>query len=118
MRVLVATDAWRPQLNGVVRCLENLVAEAPSFGAHLTFLTPRDFRTVPLRGYSEIRLALPPPGAVNRAIVEARPDSVHIATEGPIGWITRHVCLREGYPFTTSYHTRFPDRRTSSSFPA
>lgn len=109
MRVLVATDAWRPQVNGVVRSLENLATEAPSFGVHINFLTPQDFRTVPLPAYSEIRLALASPGAVKRAIALARPDFVHIATEGPIGWITRHVCQKEGYPFTTSYHTRFPE---------
>jgi glycosyltransferase involved in cell wall biosynthesis len=109
MRVLVATDAWRPQVNGVVRSLENLATEAPAFGAQISFLTPQDFPTVPLPGYGEIRLALPSPGAVKRAIAAARPDSVHIATEGPIGWATRYVCRREGYPFTTSYHTRFPE---------
>jgi len=109
MRVLVATDAWRPQINGVVRSLENLAAEAPSFGVHISFLAPQDFQTVPLPGYGEIRLALASPSAVKRAIAAARPDSLHIATEGPIGWITRHVCQKEGYPFTTSYHTRFPE---------
>ncbi len=109
MRVLVATDAWRPQINGVVRSLEYLASEAPSFGAEISFLTPNDFRTLPLPGYREIRLALTYPGAVRRAISAARPDAVHIATEGPLGWITRHVCRREGYPFTTSYHTRFPE---------
>ncbi|SDI91983.1 MULTISPECIES: glycosyltransferase family 4 protein [Bradyrhizobium] len=109
MRVLVATDAWRPQVNGVVRSLENLATEAPSFGADITFLTPQDFPTLPLPGYREIQLALPSPGTVKRAIAAARPESVHIATEGPIGWVTRSVCRREGYPFTTSYHTRFPE---------
>lgn len=109
MRVLIATDAWHPQVNGVVRSLENLATEAPSLGAHISFLTPQGFPTLPLPGYGEIRLALASPGAVNRAIAAARPDSVHIATEGPIGWITRHVCQKEGYPFTTSYHTRFPE---------
>ncbi|SED72090.1 Glycosyltransferase involved in cell wall bisynthesis [Rhizobiales bacterium GAS188] len=109
MRVLVATDAWHPQVNGVVRSLENLATEAPSLGAHITFLTPEAFRTVPLPFYREIRLALASPRAVKRAIRAARPDCVHIATEGPIGLITRHVCRREGYPFTTSYHTRFPE---------
>ena len=109
MRVLVATDAWRPQINGVVRSLEYLASEAPSLGAEIAFLTPNDFRTVPLPGYREIRLALPSMRRVERAIAALRPDSVHIATEGPIGWITRHVCRTRGYPFTTSYHTRFPE---------
>jgi glycosyltransferase involved in cell wall biosynthesis len=109
MRVLIATDAWQPQINGVVRSLEYLASEAPSLGADVAFLSPNDFRTMPLPGYREIRLALARPDAVRRAISQARPDAVHIATEGPIGWITRHVCRSEGYPFTTSYHTRFPE---------
>jgi len=109
MRVLIATDAWRPQINGVVRSLEYLASEAPEFGANLAFITPGDFRTVPLPGYREIRLALASIRRIERAIAAARPDSVHIATEGPIGWITRHVCRKRGYPFTTSYHTRFPE---------
>jgi len=109
MRVLVASDAWRPQINGVVRSLEYLASEAPSFGADIAFLTPGDFRTVPLPGYREIRLALATVGRIERVIRGMRPDSVHIATEGPIGWITRYVCQTRGYPFTTSYHTRFPE---------
>jgi glycosyltransferase involved in cell wall biosynthesis len=109
MRVLVATDAWRPQVNGVVRALEGLAREAPSLGAEICFLTPSDFRTMPLPGYRTIRLALAMPGAVKRRIAAMRPDSVHIATEGPIGWMTRHACRSEGYRFTTSYHTRFPE---------
>jgi glycosyltransferase involved in cell wall biosynthesis len=109
MRVLVATDAWHPQINGVVRSLEHLASEAPSFGADIALLTPNDFRTMPMPGYREIRLALAWPDAVRRAISAARPDAVHIATEGPVGWMARHVCRSEGYPFTTSYHTRFPE---------
>uniref|UniRef100_E6VFT6 Glycosyl transferase group 1 n=1 Tax=Rhodopseudomonas palustris (strain DX-1) TaxID=652103 RepID=E6VFT6_RHOPX len=109
MRVLVATDAWRPQVNGVVRSLEYLASEAPSLRADIDFLTPSDFRTVPLPGYREIHVALASARRIERAIATMRPDSVHIATEGPIGWITRHVCRTRGYPFTTSYHTRFPE---------
>ncbi|WP_315835461.1 glycosyltransferase family 1 protein [Bradyrhizobium prioriisuperbiae] len=109
MRVLIATDAWHPQINGVVRSLEHLAREAPSLGAEVVFLSPNDFRTMPLPGYREIRLALARPAAVRRAIARVRPDAVHIATEGPIGWITRRVCRDESYPFTTSYHTRFPE---------
>ncbi|MGP8119537.1 MAG: glycosyltransferase family 4 protein [Xanthobacteraceae bacterium] len=109
MRVLVATDAWQPQVNGVVRFLEYLAREAISLGSEIVFLTPNEFRTLPLPGYSEIRLALASPGAVARAIAEARPDSVHIATEGPIGWLARRACRSLGLPFTTSFHTRFPE---------
>jgi 1,2-diacylglycerol 3-alpha-glucosyltransferase/glucuronosyltransferase len=109
MRVLVATDAWRPQINGVVRTLEHLAREAPALGAEIAFLTPSDFRTMPMPGYREIRLGLAWPNTVRRAIFAARPDAVHIATEGPVGWMARHVCRTEGYPFTSSYHTRFPE---------
>ncbi|MDJ1158504.1 glycosyltransferase family 1 protein [Chelatococcus sp. SYSU_G07232] len=109
MRVLVATDAWRPQVNGVVRSLENLAEEAPALGADLSFLTPDCFRTVALPTYREIRLAMATPCAARRAIERFGPDYVHIATEGPIGLATRRVCLADGRPFTTSYHTRFPE---------
>ncbi|MEW6641602.1 MAG: glycosyltransferase family 1 protein [Pseudomonadota bacterium] len=109
MRILVVTDAWRPQVNGVVRSLEHLAREAPAFGTEVAFLTPDDFPTLPLPGYREIRLALPRPDAVRRAIAAAHADAVHIATEGPIGWVARHVCRKDGHPFTTSYHTRFPE---------
>lgn len=109
MRILVVTDAWRPQVNGVVRSLEHLAREAPAFGAEVAFLTPDDFHTLPLPGYTEIRLAWPWPDTVRRAIATSRADAVHIATEGPIGWAARHVCRKDGHPFTTSYHTRFPE---------
>jgi glycosyltransferase involved in cell wall biosynthesis len=109
MRVLIATDAWRPQVNGVVRSLEHVASEAPAFGAEVVLLTPDRFRTVPLPGYAEIGLSLATPGAVRRHLEEHAPTHVHIATEGPIGLTTRRVCLRQGRPFTTSYHTRFPE---------
>ncbi len=109
MRVLVATDAWRPQINGVVRSLEYMAAHAAAQGAEVAFLTPLDFRTLPLPTYPEIRLALTTPGRVARRIREIAPDAVHIATEGPIGFAARAACLAEGRSFTTSYHTRFPE---------
>ncbi len=111
MRVLVATDAFRPQVNGVVRSLEALAVAALAQGARVTFLHPGDFRTMSLPSYPEIRLALAGPRDVARRL--AAPggpvDHVHIATEGPIGWAARRACLRGGLPFTTSYHTRFPE---------
>jgi glycosyltransferase involved in cell wall biosynthesis len=113
MRVLVATDAWHPQINGVVRSLEYMAAEAPAFGAHLSFLTPEGFRTVPLPTYAEIRLALIGRRAAARAIREADPDHIHIATEGPIGFAARAACVREGRAFTTAYHTRYPEYVTA-----
>jgi glycosyltransferase involved in cell wall biosynthesis len=109
MRLLVATDAWRPQLNGVVRSLEHMAAEAFNFGAEIIFLTPDRFPSLPLPGYPEIRLALAMPGQVDRILEDARPTHVHIATEGPIGLATRIACGRRGLAFTTSYHTRFPE---------
>jgi glycosyltransferase involved in cell wall biosynthesis len=107
-RILVATDAWRPQVNGVVRSLENLAEAALGFGAKIEFLTPRDFYHVPMPTYPEIDLAVATPRAVARRVGEDC-DHVHIATEGPVGLAARRACLRLGRCFTTSYHTRFPE---------
>jgi glycosyltransferase involved in cell wall biosynthesis len=109
MRLLVATDAWHPQVNGVVRSLEHMIAEAPHFGAEIQVLAPDRFRSVPMPGYPEIRLALAWPGAAARRIEAIAPTHVHIATEGPVGLAVRGACLRQGRAFTTSYHTRFPE---------
>lgn len=109
MHVLVATDAAPPQVNGVVRTYERISAEAVAMGAHITFLGPDEFHTLRAPLYPGIRLALPPPGAVRSRLEAANPDYIHIATEGPIGWIARHVCLSGRRRFTTSYHTRFPE---------
>lgn len=108
MRILVATDAWRPQVNGVVRSLESMAAAARQLGAEIHFLTPQDFVSFPMPTYREISLALATPGAVRRRL-DAGYDHVHIATEGPIGLAARAVCLRAGRCFTTSFHTRFPE---------
>lgn len=109
MRVLVVTDAWKPQVNGVVHSLEAVAREAAGLGAEITFCTPDGFRTIGMPGYREIRLALATPGAVARRIEAAGADHVHIATEGPLGLAARQVCLARGMAFTTSYHTRFPE---------
>lgn len=109
MRVLIVTDAWRPQVNGVVRSLEYMAEHGPSFGMEVSFLTPERFRSVPMPTYPEIRLSLTGPGRIGRLIAETAPDHVHIATEGPLGWSARLACLRQGRGFTTSYHTRFPE---------
>jgi glycosyltransferase involved in cell wall biosynthesis len=108
-RVLIVTDAWHPQINGVVRSLENTARELPAFGTEATFLTPAGFRSVPLPTYNEIRLSITTPGAVARAIRAAEPDFIHIATEGPLGVLARRYCRRNRLPFTTSYHTKFPE---------
>jgi glycosyltransferase involved in cell wall biosynthesis len=108
-KVLVATDAWHPQVNGVVRTYERLALEAMPLGFEVSFLVPSQFRTVPLPTYPEIRLALARPSAIARVIERERPDFFHIATEGPIGFMMRSYCRKHRLPFTTSYHTRFPD---------
>jgi glycosyltransferase involved in cell wall biosynthesis len=108
MRILIATDAWRPQVNGVVRSLESMAGAASALGATIEFLTPQDFRSMPMPTYPEIRLAFATAGAVGKRL-ERGYDHVHIATEGPVGLATRACCLRQGRRFTTSYHTRFPE---------
>ncbi|MGE0233653.1 MAG: glycosyltransferase, partial [Flavobacteriaceae bacterium] len=107
--IMVATDAWHPQINGVVRTLERLAAELVHFGIAVDFLTPDAFRTLPLPGYPEIRLALASRRAVRKHLDDMRPDHVHIATEGPIGIAMRAACRATARSFTTSYHTRFPE---------
>jgi glycosyltransferase involved in cell wall biosynthesis len=109
MRVLISTDAWAPQVNGVVRTLETLGQELQRFGHEVQFVTPDGFRTVPMPTYPEIRLALFARRAVGRVIEDFRPDAIHIATEGPLGLATRRNCMRRGISFTTSFHTRFPE---------
>jgi glycosyltransferase involved in cell wall biosynthesis len=109
MRVLVATDAWHPQVNGVVRTYERLSLEAPALGFEVSFLAPPLFRTLPCPTYPEIRLSLAGPRAIARHVEDMRPDFIHIATEGPIGFMTRRYCRKRRWPFTTSYHTRFPE---------
>ncbi len=109
IRLLIATDAWRPQVNGVVRSIERLVEELPRFGAEVTVLSPASFRTIPLPTYKEIRLAIARPSTFARVVEDTRPDAIHIATEGPVGFGVRRWCLRARRRFTTSYHTRFPE---------
>jgi glycosyltransferase involved in cell wall biosynthesis len=108
-RLLIATDAWRPQVNGVVRTLENTAAELGRLGVEVAMLTPGLFKTIPCPTYPEIRLALARPSTIGKEIDKARPEHVHIATEGPIGYAARKWCLDRRQPFTTSFHTRFPE---------
>jgi len=109
MKILIVTDAWHPQVNGVVRTLSQMGKEAPALGADVQFLTPAEFRTVPMPSYPEIRLSMVLPGMVERRLDAIGPDAIHIATEGPLGQAMRRVCLRGRLSFTTSFHTRFPD---------
>ncbi|WP_316177866.1 glycosyltransferase family 1 protein [Bradyrhizobium sp. SZCCHNRI1009] len=109
MRILIATDAWHPQVNGVVRTLTSLARAATGLGADITFLTPEGFPSFGVPTYPGLRLAVTNGREIARRIEAAAPDAIHIATEGTIGWAVRRYCLRHGLPFTTSYTTRFPE---------
>lgn len=109
MRIAIATDAWMPQVNGVVRTLSTTVNQLVQRGHDIELITPQRFFTVPMPGYREIRLAVAPRFGARRALSEFQPDIVHIATEGPIGWSARAWCLSHDKPFTSAFHTRFPD---------
>lgn len=109
MRIAICTDAWHPQVNGVVRSLAMTVHQLTQRGHAVELITPDQFRTLPLPGYSEIRLALAPRFGTRRSLSAFAPEIVHIATEGPIGWSARRWCLANDVPFTTAFHTRFPD---------
>ncbi len=109
MKILIVTDAWRPQVNGVVRTLEHVVEELSAEGHEIALITPADFRTLPMPTYPEIRLSLTTSATIRRRIEAADPDHIHIATEGPLGIAARKACLKLGRAFTTSYHTRFPE---------
>jgi glycosyltransferase involved in cell wall biosynthesis len=109
MRILVATDAWPPQVNGVVRTLQSLAANVRKLGAEIEFMTPEGFRTFPLPTDRNVRCAIPTWREIARRIELAAPDGLHIATEGPIGHFVRRYCLVRKIPFTTSNMTRFPE---------
>ena len=109
MKILVATDAWHPQVNGVVRTLTVMADAARGLGFEVEFLTPQSFRTFAMPSYRDLRLALPGPSRIAELIERAAPDSIHIATEGPIGFMVRRYCRKHGLPFTSGFHTRFPD---------
>ncbi|MGN6667653.1 MAG: glycosyltransferase family 4 protein [Trinickia sp.] len=109
MKIMIVTDAWEPQVNGVVRTLKNTTRELTALGHRVELLTPLEFRTIPCPTYPEIRLSLLPRRRVQARIAEYAPDALHIATEGPLGLAARAYALRRGLPFTTAYHTRFPE---------
>ena len=115
MRILIVTDAWHPQVNGVVRTLTTTCDHLRALGHAVEVVSPDLFRSLPCPSYPEIRLALAGRRAVGRWIEAFAPDAVHIATEGPLGWVARAHCRRAGRAFTTAYHTQFPQyvaRRT------
>jgi glycosyltransferase involved in cell wall biosynthesis len=109
MRILLATDAWEPQVNGVVRTLTRVVAELREMGDAVDVISPEQFPTFPLPTYPEIKLAVGAYEKVQERFKSFEPEAIHIATEGPIGLAARRLCLEWKLPFTTSYHTRFPE---------
>jgi glycosyltransferase involved in cell wall biosynthesis len=109
MRVAIVTDAWHPQVNGVVRTLSTVREGLAASGHEAEVFGPDRYRTIPCPGYSTIRLAIGAGGALGRQLAAFRPDAVHIATEGPLGLAARSFCLAQHWPFTTAYHTRFPE---------
>lgn len=108
-RLLIATDAWKPQINGVVQTLTMLTGELERRDIVVDIISPDGFLTLPLPTYPDIRIALAGGYSVRERITVLDPEHVHIATEGPIGWAVRKVVLERNMPFTTSYHTRFPE---------
>jgi glycosyltransferase involved in cell wall biosynthesis len=116
MRILLATDAWEPQVNGVVRTLTRTVAECRAMGHEIEVISPDLYKTVPMPTYPEIRLALGAYDDMQERFKAFEPEAIHIATEGPIGLTARRICLEWKLPFTTSYHTKFPEY-ISARFP-
>lgn len=106
-KILLVTDAWEPQINGVVRVQNAHIKVLLSRGYEVVVIEPGQFRTIPMPFYPEIRLALFARRHMAQKIREIQPDAIHLMTEGPLGWAARSVCLREGIPFTTWYHSHF-----------
>jgi glycosyltransferase involved in cell wall biosynthesis len=109
MKLILVTDAWQPQVNGVVTTLVELVRELRSHGHTVEVIHPGFFKTRPCPGYAGIDLAVRPTKQLAQMLQEAKPDAIHLATEGPLGWAARRYCLRQKLAFTTAYHTRFPE---------
>ncbi|WP_235919203.1 glycosyltransferase family 4 protein [Aureimonas psammosilenae] len=110
MRILIATDAWKPQINGVVRVFETTAHNLRDAGHVVEIIGPDRFPfTLPAPSYPEVRLALPSAKRLGRMIEDFAPDAIHVPVEGPIGLATRRWCAKRGIPFTTSFHTRFGD---------
>ena len=109
LRLLIVSDAWHPQVNGVVRTLSTVVHLLQESGDTVEVIGPDRFRTWPMPSYPEIRLALFPSARLRRMVDAFAPTAVHIATEGPLGWAMRRICLDRGWRFTTSFHTKFAE---------
>lgn len=108
-RIAIVTDAWLPQMNGVVRTLRTTCDELRALGHRVLVISPDQFASIPCPTYPEIRLALARPGDVARRLRGFSPGAIHIATEGPLGVAARRYCAKYGIAFTTAYHTQFPD---------
>ena len=109
MRILIVSDAWLPQVNGVVRTLSVVAEKLTAMGDTVEVIGPDRFRNLPMPGYAEIRLAIAPKRRLAQLVAEFAPEIIHIATEGPLGWAMRGLCRRNKWPFTTAFHTRFPE---------
>ena len=108
-KIAIVTDAWHPQINGVVTTLTRTINHLQQFGYQVLAITPELFTSVPCPSYNEISLALTSPRSLERTLSSYGPNSIHIATEGPLGWAARSVCKKHNFSFSTSYHTRFPE---------
>ena len=109
MKIILVTDAWAPQVNGVVRNYTSLINVLTHRGHTVQIISPLEFQTLPCPTYPEIRLSLWPQRKIDRLLEQAQPDAVHIATEGPLGWAARHFCRKHKWPFSTCYHSKFPE---------
>jgi Uncharacterized protein conserved in bacteria len=109
LRILIVTDAWEPQVNGVVRTLKTTIGQLRDMGQVVEVVEPGSFRTIPCPTYPEIRLSLRPRSRIMQRVTEFMPDVVHVATEGPLGQAARRIAQRLDIPLTTAYHTRFPE---------
>lgn len=109
MRILIVTDAWKPQVNGVVRTLDSTSRELQKMGHDIAMISPQGGRSIPCPTYKEISLALSPSRLVKKTFHDFNPELVHIATEGPLGWAARRFCKANHLKFTTSFHTQFPE---------
>jgi len=109
MRIMIVTDAWEPQVNGVVRTLKQTTYELQKMGHQVEMITPAEFKTIPCPTYPDISLSILPGKGVAKRMKAFSPDAIHIATEGPLGLAARSYALRYNLPFSTAYHTRFPE---------
>ena len=109
MRIAIVSDAWRQQINGVVRTIETVSQILAAQGHEVEVFGPDRFRTLPCPTYPEIRLSLFPSARLAHMLKLFAPDAIHVVTEGPLGWAARAFCIRRDIPFTSAYHTRFPE---------